>query len=79
MEWLFLGLGGVVGAVTAAVIAALRVRSAFSNFEIVFREYFSRNPDPDAQNVIDAFETFHAELSGFSAAWERVKRALRIK
>lgn len=79
MEWLLLGLGGVVGAVTAAVIAALRVRSAFGNFEIVFRGYFSRNPDPGAQGVLAAFETFDEELSGFSAAWERLKRAFRIK
>lgn len=79
MEWLFLGLGGVVGAVTAAVIAALRVRSAFANFEIAFRAYFARNPDPAAQGVLAAFETFDGELSGFSAAWERLKRAFRIR
>ena len=79
MEWLLLGLGGVVGAVTAAVIAALRVRSAFGNFEIVFRSYFSRNPDPGAQGVMAAFESFDEELSGFASAWERLKRAFRIK
>ena len=56
MEWLLLGLGGVVGAVTAAVIAALRVSSSFSNLEIVFRAYFSRNPDPAALGVVAAFE-----------------------
>ena len=79
MEWLLLGLGGVVGVVTAAVLAALRVRSVFGNFEIVFRAYFSRNPDPGAQGVLAAFETFDEELSGFAAAWERLKRAFRIK
>jgi len=79
MEWLFLGLGGVVGAVVAAVIAALRVRTAFGNFEIVFREYFARNNDPGALGVKAAFDAFDAELSGFATAWERLKRAFRIK
>jgi len=79
MEWLFLGLGGVVGAVTAAVIAAVRVRSSFAEFEVVFRAYFARNPDPGAREVVEAFENLQGELSGFSAAWERVKRAFRIK
>jgi hypothetical protein len=79
MEWLLLGLGGLVGAVTAAVIAALRVRTAFGNFEVVFRSYFARNSDPGAQGVLAAFETFDEELSGFDAAWERLKRAFRIK
>lgn len=79
MEWLLFGIGGVVGAAIATVFAALRVRTAFANFEIVFRAYFAKRPDPAAEQVMGAFESFDQELSGFAAAWERLKRALRIK
>lgn len=79
MEWLLFGVGGIVGAVAAAVVAALRVRSSFSGFEAVFRSYFLRVSDPASRAVVAAFEDLEASLSLFSNAWERVKRAFRIK
>lgn len=73
------GVGGVVGAVAAAVTAGNRVAAAYSDFESVFEDYFNAREDPESRRLRSAFSAFGETLAGLSIALGKLKKALKIK
>lgn len=74
-----MGVGGFIGAAAAAVSAGSRVAAAFADFEAVFEGYFGDKEDPDSRRVRSAFTAFEGAISGLAGAFEKLRRALRIK
>lgn len=76
---LSLGVGGVVGAIAAAALAMLRVKSAFETFSRVFREYISGKNDKASLEIRGYFESLSEEILTATNAMERLRRALKRK
>lgn len=74
-----LGVGGFIGAAAAAVSAGSRVAAAFADFEAVFEGYFGEKDDPESRRVRSAFSAFEGALAGLAGAFEKLRRALRIR
>lgn len=74
---LSLGVGGLVGAVAAAVLSAGRLREAYAAFESKFRTYFAGRSDAESVALVSAFETLAAEIEAAASALERLKRAFK--
>ena len=77
MDLLSSGIGGAVGAIAAATLAALKLKTAFNAFSETFHGYFAGRTDPASQEVIDSFDDLNADISSLSSAIERLKRAFR--
>lgn len=77
MDVLSLGIGGIVGALAAAVVAALRLKASFASFSEMFKEYFNPRTDPASEALMDEFEILEENISLFGSILERLKRALR--
>ncbi|MBI5706273.1 MAG: hypothetical protein HZC36_04715 [Armatimonadetes bacterium] len=74
-----LGVGGFIGAAAAAVSAGSRVAAAFAEFEAVFEGYFGDREDPESRRVRSAFVAFEVAIAGLASAFEKLRRALRIR
>lgn len=74
---LALGIGGLIGAAAAAVLAAGRLRAAYDAFDTAFRAYMVGRTDPPSLELLAAYEAFSAEIAATSSAFERLRRALR--
>jgi hypothetical protein len=74
-----LGVGGVVGALASAVVAAGRVTASFAGFSSLLKAYLSQRSDPESQLVATAFGEVESSLSGLLGTLQQVKRALRWK
>jgi hypothetical protein len=79
MDWISLSIGGVVGALAAFTLGAVRVRAAFLSFGTEFREYMRSRTDADSLALSATFEELSLSISLLSAAFERLKRALGRK
>jgi hypothetical protein len=72
-----LGVGGLVGAVAAAITASSRLSSDFQTFRSVFRAYMIGKEDPASKELAARFETLNNDVASASSAFDRVKRALK--
>ena len=79
MDWLSLGIGGFVGALAAAAVAALRVRAAFEAFGAEFHEYIAGKNDAASVSLASSFEVLSSDVGMFSSAFDRLKRAFKWK
>ena len=73
------GVGGAIGAIAAAIVAGGRLQAAFADFAEAFADYFESNEDPASRPVRSAFSELEAAVSGLSANFARLKRALSIR
>lgn len=73
------GVGGVLGAASAVLLAGARASGAYAAFKEAFRSYMAERSDPSSQALAMEFEGVDAALSGLMGAVEKLKRALRRK
>lgn len=72
-----LGIGGVVGAVAAAILASSKLREDFRIFEKVFEAYMIGKEDPASRELSARFDTLQQDVVAASSAFERLKRAFK--
>ena len=73
------GVGGVLGAASAVLLAGARVSGAYAAFKMRFNDYFGGRDDPSSNALKDDFAQVDFSLSGLLGAVEKLKRALKRK
>ena len=73
------GVGGVLGAASAVLLAGARISAAYGAFKLRFNDYFGGRDDPSSNALKEDFAEVDASLSGLMGAVEKLKRALKRK
>lgn len=71
------GVGGVLGAASAVLLAGTRASGAYAAFKMRFNDYFGGRDDPSAIALKADFMEVDSTLSGLMGAVEKLKGALR--
>ena len=73
-----LGVGGVVGALASAVVAAGRVTASFAGFSSLLKAYLSQRSDPESQLVASAFAEVSAPFDILGQEDDVVQERLQV-
>ena len=71
------GVGGVLGAASAVLLAGSRASGAYAAFKMRFNDYFGGRDDPSSNALKEDFAEVDSSLSGLMGAVEKLKRALK--
>lgn len=73
------GLGGALGAALAVLVSGARLAAAWSTFAIAFRGYLHGRTDPESEAIREGFLQLESALQTAVAAFEKLRRALRLR
>ncbi len=74
-----LGLGGVVGAISAAYLSWARVDASLSTFRMEFDRYFGHRSESDTDPLRRSFDDLKRDLSVLMGALAKLRSVLRIR
>lgn len=73
------GIGGAIGAALAVLVSGARLTAAWNGFSTALRAYLHGRNDPESEAVRAAFGHLDLAVQGAVAAFEKLRRALRLK
>lgn len=83
LDWagllLMAGVGGVVGAASAVLVAGARTQAAYALFKGRFLDYFGARDDAASAALMADFLEVDGSLSGLMGSVDKLKRALKLK
>jgi len=73
------GVGGVVGAISAVLLAGANATASYEAFATDFRAYIGGRTDPASQALEASFHAMEAGLGTLIGALGKLKKAIRRK
>jgi hypothetical protein len=73
------GMGGVVGAISAVLLAGANATATYEAFSADFKTYMGGRNDPASQALADSFGDMEAGIGVLLGALGKLKRAFRRK
>ncbi len=73
------GVGGVVGAVSAVLLAGANATASYEAFSAEFKSYMAGRNDPASLDLAESFQGLEMGIGGLVGALGKLKRAFRRK
>jgi hypothetical protein len=71
------GVGGILGAVSAVLLAGANATASYEAFAADFKSYMAGRSDPASQDLSESFQGLEIGIGGLIGALGKLKKAFR--